>query len=294
MDSSSRRSTTAEGAAFCRALGALEPDERLRNPDVLARHFVTRRGWKMGLLPVLRGLARRSVERQVPGGMLLHQVRTRVFDALTLAALRDGVEQVVVLGAGGDSRGYRFPRERAGARFFEVDHPTTSAWKRGCVDRMLGRLPANVRYVPVDFGVDALHSSLQAAGFDDRARAFFLWEGVCMYLPMEAIDAVLSFVAGRPAGSSIAFDYLYADAIAHAERFEGASQQAAFAASKGEPFVSGLAPEPEHLIAFLKARTLELVTSWNHEQLRARYPGPGFLMPYVGIAHAGPAPTPRL
>src|SRR5579859_6772021 len=88
MDSTSNRSTTAEGAAFCRALGALERDQRLRNPDHLAHHFVTRRGWP---LPGLRLLARRNVEQRLPGALVLHQVRTRLFDELVLKAARDGV-----------------------------------------------------------------------------------------------------------------------------------------------------------------------------------------------------------
>src|SRR5579864_3468227 len=123
MDSSSSRSTTAEGAALCRALGfLLERSPALRNPDHLAHHFVTRRGWRLGLLPVVRHLARREVERRLPGALLFHQVRTRIFDELTLAAVRDGALQVVLLGAGGDSRAYRFHQELAHGRVFEIDH----------------------------------------------------------------------------------------------------------------------------------------------------------------------------
>jgi methyltransferase (TIGR00027 family) len=286
MESSSSRSTTAEGAAFFRALGALERSPPLRNPDHLAHHFVTRRGWRLGLLPVVRHLARRDVERRLPGALLLLQVRTRIFDDLTLTAVREGALQVVLLGAGGDSRAYRFHREFEQVRVFEVDHPETSAWKQACVRRMLGRLPAHVRYVPVNFGSESLATALAAANFDSTLRTFFLWEGVTMYLRPEAVDEVLSLVARSVEGSAIAFDFLYADAIAHPERFEGATAQATFVASRGEPFTFGMAPAPDQLSTFLATRALELVKSWNHEQLRAIYPGPGFLMPYLGIVHA--------
>ncbi|MGA7122802.1 MAG: SAM-dependent methyltransferase [Polyangiaceae bacterium] len=286
MDSSSHRSTTAEGTAFCRALGALARDPRLRNPDHLAHHFVTRTGWRLGLLPVLRGLARRGVEERLPGGYLLLQVRTRVFDDLLLTAIRDRTSQLVILGAGGDSRAYRFQQKLGGVTVFEVDHPATSAWKQGCVRRMLGSLPDNVRYVPIDFSCDALGPALENAHFDRSARALFLWEGVTMYLRPDAVDGVLSLVAGAPAGSSIVFDYVYAESIAHPERFEGAVAQAKFTASRGEPFLFGISPEPDRLSAFLAARGLELVRRWDHEHLRALYPGPGFLMPYLGVVHA--------
>jgi methyltransferase (TIGR00027 family) len=286
MDSSSQRSTSAEGTAFCRALGALARDARLRNPDHLAHHFVTRLGWKMGLLPLLRGLARRQLERRVPGAYVLHQVRTRVFDDVTLTALRDATSQVVILGAGGDSRAYRFRRELASVAVFEVDHPATSAWKQGCVRRMPGSPPDNVRYVPIDFGCDALGPALEKVHFDGGLRTLFLWEGVTMYLRPDAVDDVLSLVAGAPAGSSVVFDYAYAESIAHPERFEGAVAQATFTASWGEPFLFGVNPEPDSVTAFLAARGLELVQHWDHKQLRALYPGAGFLMPYLGIVHA--------
>jgi methyltransferase (TIGR00027 family) len=286
MDSSSSRSTTAEGAAFCRALGALERSPLLRNPDCLAHHFVTRTGWRLGLLPVARHLARRDVERRVPGAMLLHQVRTRIFDELTLTAVREGASQVVVLGAGGDSRAYRFHRELGHGRVFEIDHPETGSWKQACVRRMLGHVPDHVRYVPLDFGSEALATALAAAGFDSMLRTFFLWEGVTMYLRPDAVDDVLSLVARSVAGSALAFDFLYADAIAHPERFEGAMAQATFAASRAEPFTFGLSPVPDDLASFVKARGLDLGKSWDHRELRAAYPGDGFFMPYVGIVHA--------
>lgn len=286
MDSSSHRSTTAEGTAFCRALGALARDARLRNPDHLAHHFVTRTGWRLGLLPVLRALARRGVEERLPGGYLLLQVRTRVFDDVTLTAIGDATPQLVILGAGGDSRAYRFQQELGGVTVFEVDHPATSAWKQSCVRRMRGSPPDNVRYIPIDFSCDALGPALENANFDESLRTLFLWEGVTMYLRPDAVDAVLSLVAGAPAGSSVVFDYAYAESIAHPERFEGAVAQAKFAASRGEPFLFGIGPEPGQVSEFLTARGLELVRHWDHEQLRALYPGSGFLMPYLGIVHA--------
>ncbi len=209
VERSSRRSTTAEGAAFCRALGALEPPP-LRNPDHLAHHFVTRTAWRLGLLPLVRRLARRDVEQRLPGALLLHHARTRVFDDLVMAAVREGASQVVLLGAGGDSRAYRIPA-LGKVLTFEVDHPETGSWKQARVKRMLGGLPEHVRYVPIDFGTDALVTALERAGFDRERRTFFLWEGVTMYLRPDAVEAVLSLVAQSSEGSGIGFDYLYAE-----------------------------------------------------------------------------------
>jgi methyltransferase (TIGR00027 family) len=286
MDSTSTRSTTAEGAAFCRALGALERDQRLRNPDHLAHHFVTRWGWRMGLLPGLRMLARRSVEQRLPGALVLHQVRARLFDELVLKAARDGVAQLVILGAGGDSRAYRFHSHCPGLRVFEVDHPETSRWKQARVRRMLGHLPEYVRCVPVRFDSEAVAPALESAGFDFKLRTSFLWEGVTMYLRPDAFDAILALVATAARGSEIAFDYLYADAVAHPARFDGAIAHTNYVASRNEPFLFGLDPVVDRLSDYLAARAFVLVENWDHVRLRTVYAGSGHLMPYVGIVQA--------
>ncbi len=109
---------------------------------------------------------------------------------------------------------------------FEIDHPETGSWKQACVRRMLGGVPDHVRYVPFNFGTGALAPALAVANFDSTLRTFFLWEGVTMYLHPNAVDEVLSLVARSVEGSAVAFDFLYADAITHPQRFEGATAQA--------------------------------------------------------------------
>ncbi|HEX3769864.1 MAG TPA: hypothetical protein VHV30_03315 [Polyangiaceae bacterium] len=89
----------------------------------------------------------------------------------------------------------------------------------------------------------------------------------------------------------LAHHILYAASVAHPERFEGAALQAAFSAARGEPFTFGLDPDPAALDVFLFARGLERVACWNQTELRALYPGPGFLMPYVGAVHARVPPV---
>jgi methyltransferase (TIGR00027 family) len=286
MDSSSRRSTTAEGTAMCRALGALEAEPALRNPDHLAHHFVTRPAWRLALAPLLRHLARREIERRLPGAIVLQHVRTRLLDALLLDAARDGVAQVVVLGAGADSRAHRFARELEGVRFFEVDHPQTGAWKRARVRRMLAGRPDPVRYVGVDFEAQPVAPALVAAGFDFGARAFFLWEGVSMYLRADAVDAVLGLVARSAEGSRLAFDYLHADAIAVPDRVEGARRHVEYVTAQGEPFRFGLSPATADVESFLAARGLGLAGHWGHREMRALFPGEGPLMTFIGVAQA--------
>jgi methyltransferase (TIGR00027 family) len=286
----SPRSTTAEGTAVCRALGALEAKALLRNPDHLAHHFVTRPLWRAALLPGLRTMARREIERLTPGTIVLHHVRTRLLDRLLLAAVSGGASQVVLIGAGGDSRAHRFRRELEGVAFFEVDHPSTSAWKRARVRRMLAGASDPVRYVPVDFDSQPLEQAVASAGFSSARPTFFLWEGVTMYLRPESVDATFAFVAGCAPGSSIAFDYLHAEAYAHPERFEHAVQHSRFVRDQGEPFTFGLPADPTDLARHLEGRGLRMLGSWSSGELRALYPGEGQFPSFYGVAHATPAP----
>src|SRR3954471_22268705 len=62
-------------------------------------------------------------------------------------AIRNGLRQVVVLGAGLDTLGYRLAHID-GLRVFEVDHPSTQAWKRESLSRAGIDVPSTVVYVP--------------------------------------------------------------------------------------------------------------------------------------------------
>jgi methyltransferase (TIGR00027 family) len=125
-----------------------------------------------------------------------------------LDALRDGARQVVILGAGFDSRGYRFQMELRGVRFLEVDAPATQAYKKKRVKEILGAIPGNVSFVPVDFTKDNLLQRLLKAGYSEREQSFFLWEGVTFYLPESAVKETLHFVRDHAApGSRLAFNY---------------------------------------------------------------------------------------
>jgi methyltransferase (TIGR00027 family) len=109
-----------------------------------------------------------------------------------------------VLGAGLDTFAYRNPFPET--RVFEVDHPSTGAWKQERLAEAGIDVPPNVRYVGVDFETDDLMSRLAAAGFDPSAPAFFLWLGVVPYLTPDAVAATLRAIATVP-GGEVVFDY---------------------------------------------------------------------------------------
>lgn len=130
--------------------------------------------------------------------------RTCFFDEKIQEALRAGIRQVVLLGAGYDARAHRL--SVPGARFFEVDHPATQRDKRARLGAASS--PGEIVYVPVDFTRDKLAERLRASGHDASQPSFFLWEGVVMYLTEAPIRETLRAIHEQSApGSQLAFDF---------------------------------------------------------------------------------------
>jgi methyltransferase (TIGR00027 family) len=134
-------------------------------------------------------------------GLLDHiEMRTRAIDAAVREGVAGGTAQLVILGAGLDARAWRMA-DLAPVQVFEVDHPSTQAFKRA---RVGCRRPTarDVRFVAVDFARDDLGDALADAGHDAQAPTFWIWEGVTPYLPREAVRATLGAVANRSAAHS--------------------------------------------------------------------------------------------
>ncbi len=117
-------------------------------------------------------------------------VRTRMIDDLVGEAIRAGARQLVLLGAGFDSRAYRL-RETNGIAAFEVDHPATQRAKRQRLKPRFGRVIETVRFVEVDFEKDDLERALVTAGFKAEIPAVVVWEGVVSYLTGAAVNGNL-------------------------------------------------------------------------------------------------------
>lgn len=152
-------------------------------------------------------------EKMLPGvnGSIVARIKF-IDDALT-KALNNGFSQVVILGAGFDTRAYRLAADNRDLRFFEVDHPTTQRVKVDAIERIFGRLPDQVVYVPLVIGGDSLEQTLSAAGYARQRKTFFIAEGLLMYLPPDAVDALLSFIVATSGASSTLVADCFNDAV---------------------------------------------------------------------------------
>lgn len=266
-------SRTAEYMAFFRATESLRPEGQRLFYDPLADCFVRpslKKALTLSRFPALARLVNWYADRRLPGARTSAIARTKFIDDAFRSALREGITQVVILGAGFDCRAYRLAAV-ATATVFEVDHPATLAAKLSLLRPALSHLPENIRYVEVDFNRQFLPSILLSAGLANTQPAVFLWEGVTNYLATDAVDSVLSFVSSFASGSQLIFTYVDAGLLNGTIYFEGGSRLLRDVAELGEPWTFGL--DPAHAAEFLQRHNFSLVCDLSAAQYRAKYFG---------------------
>ena len=266
-------SRTAQFMALFRALESARSPERRLFHDPLARTLlppVLRTVAHLAQLPVAGRLVPLIIDRRWPGARTSAVARTSAIDALVAAALRDGVDQVVLLGAGFDARAVRL----AGldrAHVIEVDRPAMVAVTRERVGRAHGSLPAHVTYAAADFERAPLAAVLADAGFDRSRPAFFVWEGVSHYLDAEGVDATLRTVAASARGTRLAMTYVHRGAIDGSKPFDGMRALRGTLERAGERWTFGL--DPDELVDYLGERGLRLRRDIGSVEYRAEHLG---------------------
>jgi len=212
----------------------------------------------------LTGHVPRIYQYRYPGEPpMFHQssARTTFYDVAIEQRL-PRIAQLVILGAGFDTRAYTLPLS-AKVRCFEVDEPKTQAFKREMLQKA-GVDARSVTFVPADFEREDWLEKLLAAGFSLSEPSFFVWESVSMYLDAAAVEGTLRKVARTAAGSGIAFDYFSREILDSRSPFMRYAR--AMIKLTGEPWKFGIDNTPpvrDRVAAFLRANGLELEEQRN-------------------------------
>jgi methyltransferase (TIGR00027 family) len=244
LHTSNRPSATAQVVALYRALEMKRPARDRIVSDPYAQVFLS---------PVARaasgplGLALPAIdvaERNNTTGLSTYVLcRHRFIDDHLSDALDDGAEQVIILGAGYDSRAYRFADQLDGRPVYEVDLAPLSRRKAAIVSghpEQFGH--TSIHRVEIDFRTQSLADQLLDSGFVPGLPSFIAWEGVAPYLDAAAVSATLSSLAELCGpGSVLAMDM-----------WDGAGGRGPLAALRrlgalsialvGEPVTFGVAP----------------------------------------------------
>ena len=220
------------------------------------------------------------IERRVPGirgGILC---RKRHIDDKLDDALQHGIESLVILGAGMDTRAYRLPTASA-AQVYEIDLPENIECKEEYVRRLMGTVPAHVKLVPIDFNCQELGQVLPDAGYSSKHKSFFVWEGVTQYISETAVRKVFAFLQQASQESRLAFTYVRKDFI-EGKQFCGLDALYSATRAKNQLWQFGL--EPEAVGAFLGEYGWSEIEQVGSAEYQERYLKPvGRVMPVMQV-----------
>lgn len=235
----STHSTTANVVSAARGIG-ISPNER----DWLAPSL-----WTGVTAQTLRlferdstlvGAARWALRVASLGVIDHNTVRMLLVDQYVRRWVGQGCRQLVILGAGLDTRSWRMP-ELSGVEVFEVDRPDTQRWK---VRRVagLGDLPSGLHFVPLDLEFDDWPATLCSSGFDSNAPTAWICEGVTPYLPIYTIERLWRQMASATR-SRIWAAVSYIIPVTQRRALVARSLVKRFVSTLGEPAKGAIAPQ---------------------------------------------------
>ena len=234
---------SAEVVVALRTASTKESDPVVANPDYLARHFVTSSFYSR-LISLPGKTCREEFEKILPGSYCYFLARTKFVDQCFARAVNEDVKQIVILGAGYDTRSVRLLNENSDVTVYEIDLPGTQNNKLEKMKMAKLTKNNNVVYIATDFNNTTLKDLLGNKDFKFDEPAFFIFEGVSYYLEESSARNVFEFVAKSCAKkSSIVYDYSLKSFVDGSDETYGGKQIQDWIKKNNEPFKFGLHPD---------------------------------------------------
>jgi len=181
---------------------------------------------------------------------------------------RNEIEAVVSLGAGFDTRPFRLTN-LASMPTWEIDQRENIEAKEKRLRKVLGAIPANVKFLTVDFDRDDLGALLQWRGYSANMRTLFVWEAVTQYLTEQGVKATFDWLAKASLGSRLVFTYVRKGFLTGENLYGWESGYKRFVETK--VWLFGM--EPEDCPAFLQAYGWRVIEDLGYDELAGRYNG---------------------
>lgn len=263
-------SHTALMAAIHRFNATKEPRKEFTGPDRLAYVFLPSKAKFFLSFAFFRRVFIKKLHQKVPGTYEYVTARTLFIDEVFYQSLMQKIPQIVLLGAGYDTRALRFKELTLHTTIYELDAPGTQEQKRNCLKKQKIPLPENLVFVPINFNTDTLGDALISSGYDPARRTLFIWEGVTMYLPAYAINDTLSFIKQNSgAESTLVFDYFFESVIDGTCTSYGADKLAESVSDLNEHFKFGI--QEGKAIEFLEKNGFSLIAHYSPNEFEEKY-----------------------
>jgi methyltransferase (TIGR00027 family) len=175
--------------------------------------------------------------------------------------LAEQINQILIFGAGFDTRALRFQDALRNTRVFELDVAITQQAKILQYRKRHLAVPLNVSFISIDFDKETLPMKLDEGGFRKQQRSLFVLEGLLMYLQPE------SEYAGRH--SRVVFDYIYASVLRNEGIYYGETGITQTVSGAGEQWHFGI--EKGEIERFLATYELKLIDHKDAQDLEKVY-----------------------
>ena len=265
-----RASETAMFAAIHRFVASREVNPDFRGPDQLSKFFLPPAARFLLSFNFMRNKIRKKLQKKVPGTYEYVTARTRHFDVIYKLALEENIPQIVILGAGYDTRPIRYKDQIKQTKIFELDTPIIQKQKKQILYKSKISIPEQVTFIPINFNKEKLEEVLAEADYNTALKTCFLWEGVTYYLAEEAVKDTLSAInIYSGAGSTVSFDYFYRSAIDGSSGFYGANEIYREVLKSNEPFRFGL--NKDEIEEFLSESGFDVIEHYYPEEFEKKY-----------------------
>jgi methyltransferase (TIGR00027 family) len=267
-----KTSRTAEMTCMMRATSFYEKKSQYKSNDYIAPKLLP----KFLLLFIKLGMKLRAIRnifisKIAPKGIYEYVIaRTKYIDAIFKRAVLKNFHQILIFGAGFDSRGIRLLNPNCRTKVFELDVPITQNAKINQLKKRKVKTNLHIIFVPIDFNKESVKDKLLISGFEKHKKSLFILEGLSMYLSPEAIDSTFNIVnefAG--AESEIVFDYIYSSVLRRENLFYGEKDIINFVINAGEGWTFGI--ERAEIEMFLKKYNFTLIENADSEDLENKY-----------------------
>jgi methyltransferase (TIGR00027 family) len=249
-------SRTAEMTCLSRAASAVEKDSHYKSGDTIAPLLLPGYIKPLLYIPIGRRLFSRIF---APKGIYEYIIaRTKYIDAVFERALAEQFDQILIFGAGFDTRALRFQDKSQNTLIYELDVPVTQQAKIRQYQKRHLIVPTNVNFISIDFDKESLPMKLDEAGFHKQRRSLFVLEGLLMYLHPDSVHATFQTIhdyAGKH--SWVVFDYIYASVLRNEGIYYGESEIVKTVSSVGEQWHFGI--EKGKIEQFLTTHEFELI-----------------------------------
>jgi len=265
-------SETALFAALRRTIANKEFKNEKFGPDDLAEIFLPPHFRLFLKFKRIRANTRKKLDGLLPGLNEYIVARTAFFDRLFVDALNNKTPQIVLLGAGYDSRAYRFANLNHGTRIFELDSTSTQDRKKKCLRKAQIDISKYITFVPIDFNKESLQEVLEKAGYKNQEKTLFIWEGVSYYLKPDSVDATLELVSHHSHHESvIAFDYTVTISEENSNDYYGVREFTQIMKEQHANEELMFSIDESEIQSFLKQRGLKIVDHFNNEEIERKF-----------------------